>query len=63
MPLLVGGFLFWLGCMGIIVLLTTDPLKGQSEEFSTGYLIATFAPLVAGIVLLVEADRLHRANP
>lgn len=62
-PLLVGGFLFWLGCMSIIVLLTTDPLEGQSAAFSAGYLAATFAPLVTGLVLIIRADRLHRAKP
>ncbi len=62
-PLVVGGFLFWVGCMSIIVLLTTDPLEGQSEAFSAGYLAATFGPLVAGLVLIIRADRLHRASP
>lgn len=62
-PLVVGGFLFWLGCMSIIVLTTADPLHGQSAAFSAGYLAATFGPLAAGLVLIIRADRLHRAKP
>ena len=62
-PLVVGGFLFWLGCMSLVLLLTTDPLEGQSIGFSAGYLVASFGPLVAGLALIIRADRLHRVKP